>query len=134
MLCFHRIAEQRILEAVQRGELDDLPGAGRPLELDDDSHVPEDLRMAFRILKNAGCSPPEVELRKEISRVEDLLSGMEDMREKYQQIKKLNFLVMKLNMMRRAHVDLEKCQHYEERLVERFGSNVVSTATRRMNS
>jgi len=54
------LAEQRIAEAVSRGELDDLPGAGRPLDLDDDTLVPEELRVAHRILKNAGVAPPEV--------------------------------------------------------------------------
>jgi Domain of unknown function (DUF1992) len=54
------LAERRIAEAVSRGELDDLPGAGRPLDLDDDRLVPEDLRAANRILKNAGVAPPEV--------------------------------------------------------------------------
>ena len=55
------IAEQRIAEAIANGDLDDLPGAGKPLELDDDSHVPEELRVAYRILKNAGFVPPEIE-------------------------------------------------------------------------
>ena len=54
------IAEQKIAEAVSRGELDNLPGEGRPLELDDDALIPEDLRLAYRILKNAGFVPPEV--------------------------------------------------------------------------
>ena len=54
------IAERRISEAIENGELDDLPGAGRPLELDDDALIPEDLRVANRILKNAGVAPPEV--------------------------------------------------------------------------
>ena len=54
------IAERRIAEAIENGELDDLPGAGRPLALDDDALVPEDLRVANRILKNAGIAPPEV--------------------------------------------------------------------------
>lgn len=57
------LAERKLSEAVSRGELDDLPGAGRPLELDDDTLVPEDLRLAYRILKNAGFVPPEVEAR-----------------------------------------------------------------------
>jgi hypothetical protein len=55
------LAERRIEEAIARGELDDLPGAGRPLELDDDRLVPEELRLAYRILKNAGYVPPEVD-------------------------------------------------------------------------
>jgi hypothetical protein len=54
------LAERRIAEAVSRGELDELPGAGRPLDLDDDRLVPEDQRVANRILKNAGVAPPEV--------------------------------------------------------------------------
>ena len=54
------LAEKKLAEAVSRGELDDLPGAGKPLQLDDDPLVPEDLRLAYRILKNAGFVPQEV--------------------------------------------------------------------------
>ena len=54
------LAEQRIAEAIAKGELDELPGEGRPLDLDDDALVPEELRLAYRILKNAGIAPPEV--------------------------------------------------------------------------
>jgi hypothetical protein len=73
MLVFETIAEQRIAEALERGELDGLPGAGRPLALDDDALVPEDLRLAYRILKNAGFVPPEIEARREIAELERLL-------------------------------------------------------------
>ncbi|MDE5879570.1 MAG: DUF1992 domain-containing protein, partial [Desulfovibrio sp.] len=55
------IAERRIQEAQERGEFDDLPGAGRPLQLEDMSHVPEELRMAYTLLRNANCLPPELE-------------------------------------------------------------------------
>jgi DnaJ-like protein len=61
MLALEWIAERRIAEAVSQGELENLPGAGRPLELEDDALVPEDLRMAHRILRNAGLVPREVE-------------------------------------------------------------------------
>ena len=66
------IAERKIAEAVSRGELDDLPGQGRPLELDDDALVPEDLRLAYRILKSAGFVPPEVQTLNEIAELERL--------------------------------------------------------------
>lgn len=69
------LAEKRIAEAVSRGDFDDLPGAGRPLELDDDSLIPEDLRLAYRILKNAGFVPPEVEAINEIAVLERLAMG-----------------------------------------------------------
>ncbi|HID29776.1 MAG TPA: DUF1992 domain-containing protein [Desulfobacterales bacterium] len=122
MICFQKIAERRIIEAIRDGAFDDLPGAGKPLKLDDDSRVPEDLRMAYKILKNAGYVPPEVALRKEIAKTEDLLSGMEDTKEKYRQLKKLNFLIMKLNTLRGTSTGLEKAQRYEKDLVDRFGS------------
>jgi hypothetical protein len=70
---FDAIAEKKIAEAIARGELDDLPGAGKPLELDDDSNVPEDLRVAYRILKNAGFVPPEVDSLREIGQLERLV-------------------------------------------------------------
>ena len=122
MICFQRIAERRIIEAIREGAFDDLPGKGQPLRLEDNSHIPEDLRIAHKILKNANFVPPEVALRKEIANAEDLLAGMEDTRAKYRQVKKLNFFIMKLNMLRRTPTSLEKCQRYDKKLVERFGS------------
>lgn len=61
MLTLELIAERRIAEAAAQGEFDDLPGTGRPLNLDEDPLVPEDQRMANRILRNAGFVPREVE-------------------------------------------------------------------------
>ncbi len=66
------LAEQKIAEAVSRGELDDLPGQGQPLALDDDRLIPEDLRLAYRILKNGGFVPAEVETLNEIAQLERL--------------------------------------------------------------
>ena len=67
------LAERKIEEAIARGELDDLPGAGQPLEVDDDRLVPEELRVAYRILKNAGYVPPEVHELREIGQLERLV-------------------------------------------------------------
>ena len=71
---FHLIAERKIAEALARGELANLPGEGRPLALEDDALVPEDLRAAYRVLKNAGFVPPEVETLTEIAQLEALVS------------------------------------------------------------
>jgi len=68
------IAERKIVEALERGELANLPGEGRPLALEDDALVPEDLRAAYRILKNAGYVPPEVEAFTEIAQLENLVN------------------------------------------------------------
>lgn len=58
-------AERHIIDAQSKGEFDGLPGTGEPLVLDDDSHIPPELRAGFRLLKNAGCLPPELEQRRE---------------------------------------------------------------------
>ena len=47
---FAKLAENRILEAIEAGEFDNLEGKGQPLNLDDDSHIPPELRMAYKIL------------------------------------------------------------------------------------
>ena len=75
MHLFDLLAERKIEEAVSRGELHDLPGEGKPLPLDDDPLVPEDLRLAYRILKNAGFVPAEVEQINEIGALERLVSN-----------------------------------------------------------
>jgi hypothetical protein len=72
------LAETRVEEAIAAGTLDDIPGAGRPLVLDDDRLVPDGLRAAYRILKNAGFLPPEVEARREIARLGTLLATLDD--------------------------------------------------------
>ena len=67
-------AERHILDAQRQGEFDNLPGSGHPLILDDDSHVPAELRAGYRMLKNAGCLPPELEQRKQAVELTQLLS------------------------------------------------------------
>ncbi|MFH2100241.1 MAG: DnaJ family domain-containing protein [Pseudomonadota bacterium] len=127
MGAFDRIVEQRILEGQRKGAFDRLEGAGQPLQLESGVLVPEELRLAYKILKNADCLPPEVELKKEILQVEDLLASLGETREKYQAMKKLNHLVLKLNLLRNSPVSMDFPEHYERRLVERFGKRSRQT-------
>jgi hypothetical protein len=117
---FGKIIEERILTAQKRGEFENLPGAGKPLEFEDDRFVSEELRLAYKILKNADCVPVEIELKKEIKQTEDLLAGMQETSEKYRILKKLNFLILKLNSIRNTSIVHEMPQVYTEKLVERF--------------
>ena len=114
-----RIVEQRIKEAQERGEFDNLPGRGKPLDLEDDSHVPEDLRIAYKILKNADCLPPELQEKKEIRQMEDLLASLPDEKERYKLIKKINFRIMKLNMVGKKSPLLEEKQLYYRKVIDK---------------
>ena len=73
-MAWERIAENRIREAMQEGEFDDLPGAGKPIDLDGYFKLPEHLRVAFSILKTANCVPAEVELLNDVAALEQRLS------------------------------------------------------------
>jgi len=115
-----KIVERKIREAVEKGEFDNLPGKGKPLVLEDDSHVPEDLRIAYRILKNADCLPPEIQEKKEIMQMEDLLASIPDDLERYKLIKKINYRIMKLNMSTKRSPLLEEKQIYFKKLIDKF--------------
>ncbi len=124
LAAFSKIVEQRIEQARREGAFENLPGSGKPLVLADDRHIPEDLRLAYKILKNADCLPPEIELRKEIKRTEDLLAGVKDVEQQYRLTKKLNFLITKLNMSRKTSVEMEVPQKYYGKLCDRISSKV----------
>lgn len=90
-------AERHILDAQRKGELDNLPGSGEPLSLDDDSHVPAELRAGYRLLKNVGCLPPELEHRKEAVMLTDLLKGVQESDPRYAELsRRLALLELKL--------------------------------------
>lgn len=123
---FEKIIEERIQKALRNGEFDNLPGAGKPLNIEDDRHIPEDLRLAYKVLKNADCLPPEIELKKEIQKTEDLLADMSDTAEKYRLLKKLNFLIMKFNTLRSGSVVFDIPQHYMDKIADRMESTYSS--------
>jgi hypothetical protein len=75
---FTRIAEKRIREAIAQGHFENLPGAGQRLNLEEYFSTPEEVRMAYSILKNANCVPAEVELLNEVSRLERAVAQTAD--------------------------------------------------------
>jgi DnaJ family protein C protein 28 len=60
------LVEQRIQDGMERGLFDNLRGMGKPLNLDEDQFVPEEMKMAFRLLRSNGLAPLWVELNQEI--------------------------------------------------------------------
>lgn len=114
-----QIAEARIQEAIDRGDLRGLPGEGKPLQLDDDSAVPEELRAAYRILKNAGFLPPELQLRQELREAEHLLQQLPES-ERSRARARLELLQLRLAACRRQPINLLLEDRYRQRLLERL--------------
>lgn len=79
---FSRFVESRIREAIAQGEFENLPGAGKPLNLEEYFSTPEDLRIAYSILKNARCAPVEIELLNEIARLKQAIAETSDTAQK----------------------------------------------------
>ena|SRR5688572_2225852 len=104
---FDRIVEERIRAAQSEGAFDNLPGQGRPLNLDDDSGVPEDLRLAFKVLKNSHCLPMEMELRKEFFNLRKLLNAAIDEPTRRELRRELNLLALNLNLRTRRLASLD---------------------------
>lgn len=102
MWLLDRLAEERIEQVRARGELDDLPGRGRPLRLDDDAMVPADLRPAYRLLKNAGYLPEEMQLRRDIHDAEALLRVARTEEERATAGARLRLLLSRLSGSRAA--------------------------------
>lgn len=119
MQSFDSIAERRIREAQERGEFDGLPGMGMPLKLDDDALVPEDLRVAYRVMKNAGFVPAELAAHGEIRELEQLLQAAETDDERRRLLSRLNYLLTRAAAgRRRGHLQMD--EQYFEQIAERL--------------
>ncbi|EHM50969.1 DUF1992 domain-containing protein [Yokenella regensburgei] len=112
-------AERHIQDAQKKGDFENLPGSGEPLVLEDDSHIPEELRAGYRLLKNAGCLPPELEARKEALALNDLLKSVRKDEPQYQEIsRRLALLELKL---RQAGLRTDFLQgEYSEKLMNKI--------------
>ena len=117
---FERIAEQRILEAQRNGVFDNLPGKGKPLKLEDTSWVPDELRIAYHVLKNAHVLPPEAELLKDIHTLEDLLKHIEDEGERRALAKSIQSKIIRLDLLKRRSLDQQSLRRYGRKLVDKF--------------
>jgi hypothetical protein len=120
MTWIERLAEEKIREAMERGEFDNLPLAGKPLPSESNGFVPDDLRLAYKLLKDAGFLPPEMELRKEILSLKELLSTVEDDDERLKLGRRINDLVLRLNLLTKRSFDRADHEIYVKKLAEKL--------------
>jgi len=117
------IAERKIQQAMAEGTLADLSHwKNKPLPPDDMANVPADLRMGYRLLKNAGYLPEELALHKEITRLEQLLETCADEKEKVRQLKKIGCLRTKLECRMGRPMELGEDGPYYNRVVDRLST------------
>jgi len=107
---------------MERGDFDHLSYHGKPIKLDDLTGVPAHLRMGYKILKNAGVLPEEMQLKKELVSLQDLLDACHDDTARSTITKTMNEKMLRYNMM------MEKRQHkptdrkYRAKIMKKFGA------------
>lgn len=112
------VVEERIQEAARRGDFDNLPGAGRPLDLDEAPLVPPELRAAYRMLKNAGFVPPEILERREIAALEASIATLTEVAARKRALAKLAVLRTRLGARRGRNLALNA--YYERKVIEKL--------------
>ncbi len=120
MESFRIIAERKISQAIADGSLTFEQWQDKPLPEDDDYLIPDDLKLAYKMLKNGGFLPPEVEIRKEVNRIEELIAATEDEHVRLKQMRKLNLLMIKLDNQRGTTSSIAEQEEYYRKVVERI--------------
>ena len=120
MESFRIIAERKISQAIADGSLCFEQWKNKPLPQDNDHLIPEDLKIAYKMLKNSGYLPPEIELKKEVKRIEELIASTEDEHVRLKQMRKLNLLLIKLDLNRQRPASIDEQEEYYAKIVERI--------------
>jgi hypothetical protein len=123
MDAFERLADRKIEAALERGEFEHLAGAGRPLELDDLSRVPEDLRGGYIVLKSAGVLPEELELKKEMLRLEDLIAACHDDGARKKLVSERTTAALRYALLQEKRGFGPAHQEYADQLAAKLGRN-----------
>lgn len=95
------IAERKIEDAIANGEFENLPGMGKPLEIEDLSHLPPDMRMAYTILKNSGYTGALPE-KEQCYSVRDMLPAAGEERACYARMQKLKVVLARVERVKDA--------------------------------
>ena len=123
MLILEQLAENRIIDAIAHGEFNDLPGSGKPLEMEDLSLVPEEIRMAYKVLKNAGMMPPELELKNEVTQLHRSLETETDDAKRQRSLRRLQYLYISLDISSQRYTNLALQHQYYEKLLNHFSKS-----------
>lgn len=116
------IAERRIQEAINRGELDDLTLKGKPIDRENLSDVPDELRMGYKILRNAGMVPEELELRREILTLRDLVESCKENGEQEKALRKrLSLRQLHYDVLRDRNSSSPAFRRYQGRIERKLG-------------
>ncbi|KAA6447741.1 DUF1992 domain-containing protein [Bacillus swezeyi] len=117
------ISEDKIKQAIKDGEFDGLPGMGKPLKKDEAAHIPENLRMAYRVMKNAGMAGDEGALKKELMTIDDLIAKCTDENERERLMKRKTENQLRLDRLagKKGMFSKPASAFYKDKIYNRLG-------------
>ncbi len=121
-LDFSRLTDDRIRKAYEEGEFENLPGYGKKLQLEDLSNVPPEMRMAYKMMKNAGMME-EQQVRSEIEYIEDLIKNAHDDLEEQRLTQRLNEKLLRFNQImdkKKKETNSATFKNYQSKIYDRF--------------
>ncbi|AST94191.1 MULTISPECIES: J-domain-containing protein [Sutcliffiella] len=119
---FSRLTDDRIRKAYEEGEFENLPGYGKKLQLEDLSNVPPEMRMAYKMMKNAGMME-EQQVRSEIEYIEDLIKNAHDDLEEQRLTQRLNEKLLRFNQImdkKKKETNSATFKNYQSKIYDRF--------------
>ncbi|WP_318503447.1 DnaJ family domain-containing protein [Bacillus sp. T3] len=119
---FSIIAEDKIKRAMKDGEFDNLPGKGKPLELEDLSHLPQELRIAYTLLKNANMLEDLDRLKEEMLTIDDLISVCDSSEERANLRAKKQQKQLRIEelLKKRGTLHSPPSTYYKEKMFDKF--------------
>lgn len=98
-----KIAEERILQAEQEGAFDNLAGEGKPLPPDPFFRLPDEIRLAARVLRMCGCAPHELSLLSDLNQAKRRLEEAETPEEKTERMREYAEAEFRFNLALERH-------------------------------
>ncbi len=120
MLIFEKIAEERIKEWIEKEDFTKNKFFGKQVDNTEYFKVPETLRIAYHILKNANILPKELQLKSEIIKLRDMLEEISDENEFIKKLRKFQSLITEYNIISNKKYSSKNEEFYTKKLMKKL--------------
>jgi len=120
MLIFEKIAEEKIKEWIEKEDFTKNKFYGKKVDNTEYFKVPETLRIAYHILKNANVLPKELQLKSEIIKLRDLLEEISDEDEFIKKLRQFQNKISEYNILSNSKPTFNNEEFYTKKLMKKI--------------
>jgi len=126
MLIFEKIAEERIKNWIEKEDFKKNKFYNKKVDNSEYFKVPETLRIAYHILKNANVLPKELQLKSEIIKLRDMLEEISDEDEFIKKLRKFQSLIIEYNIISNRKPTIKNDEFYSKKLMKKLVNLSIS--------